>query len=274
MDKLLQGTLIAVIILGSGYLVYSFIIPASDTPEAVEESTKPTNNCEEKPEFSEFLGIDPEEMQFYDPSQQELDAFNALLEEWNNCVETLDWQTYRNEEDTVITDNGSTKTFISKFGINVTFPNSWGIMSDTLERYGTLEEAEAVGGNHFALFFDDPETSGPGQTVGGNDIKIEFWPSTSSGKTSSQLSEEAKQEALSFALEFEGTQNNLELSDTELIFNNVDAASYSRNTAFGSRSHIVYIAGEKYDISIVIFGSTDSPHFSEVAGIIDSLAID
>jgi len=190
-------------------------------------------------------------------------------------IESLDtsgWQTYKDEESFIITDNGNTRTLSSKFGIEVTFPSNWIVMDDHMEGYGTLKEAEAVGGNHFALLFDDPNISGPGQTVGGNDIKIEFWPSTSSGKTSSQLSEEAKQEALS--LEFEGTLDNIELSETELIFNNVDAASYSRNTVFGSRSHIVFIAGEKYDISIVIFGSAESPNFAEVAGIIDSLVVE
>lgn len=109
-EKILQGILIAVIILGSGYLVYSFVVPTSDTPEIIEENTESTNNCGGKPEFSQFLGIGPEEMQFYRPSQQELDVFNALLEEWNNCVETLDWQTYRNEE----------------LGVQFNYPSAWG----------------------------------------------------------------------------------------------------------------------------------------------------
>jgi len=59
MDKLLQGVLIAVIILGSGYLVYSFVVPISDTPEVAEIVTP----------VDDVGGID-----------------------------TSGWQTYRNEE--------------------------------------------------------------------------------------------------------------------------------------------------------------------------------
>jgi len=129
MDKVIQGGLITVIILGSGYLAYSFVAPTSDTLVTVEESSESTNNCGEKPEFSKFLGIDPEEMQFYDPSQQELDAFNALLEEWSNCVETLDWQTYRNEE----------------LGFAFRYPKEWGEVESSLRKENSLELRELYG---------------------------------------------------------------------------------------------------------------------------------
>lgn len=59
MDRVIQGVLIAVIILGSGYLVYSFVVPTSDTPEVTDVVV---------------LVDDVEE------------------------IDTLSWQTYRNEE--------------------------------------------------------------------------------------------------------------------------------------------------------------------------------
>lgn len=58
-EKILQGILVAVIILGSGYLIYSFVAPASVTPEAVDVVT----------------------------------PFDDVGE-----IDTPGWQTYRNEE--------------------------------------------------------------------------------------------------------------------------------------------------------------------------------
>lgn len=60
MDKVIQGVLVTVIILGSGYLAYSFVVPVSDIPEVVEVIT-PTDNIEavdtDKSENSEYESI-------------------------------------------------------------------------------------------------------------------------------------------------------------------------------------------------------------------------
>jgi len=60
MDKLIQGLLIAVIILGSGYFVYSFTAPAPDTPDVTDMKTDVTEQKQSNIQQYTLLGVQHE----------------------------------------------------------------------------------------------------------------------------------------------------------------------------------------------------------------------
>lgn len=155
--------------------------------------------------------------------------------------------------------------FKSRHGFSFKVPNDWELLSATIEEYESIEAAVVESANHFSLFFDDPETNGPGFEIGGNDLKVEFFVKKSSGETATELISESK-------------VGSGYVKDADyFVFNNVDAVGVERNDVWGDSGVEIYrlvsVASAGFDFHISVFGDNSSPRFSQIDDIVDSLKI-
>ncbi|MDX1535699.1 MAG: hypothetical protein R3346_02995 [Candidatus Spechtbacterales bacterium] len=91
--NILKGVLLISIIAVIAFLAYqsnTIKNPDVESEKNIQKSTKLETECGKKPVFYEFLGLTPEQMTLYDPSQEELEQFDAVLKEWESCMERID----------------------------------------------------------------------------------------------------------------------------------------------------------------------------------------
>lgn len=88
-------------------------MPSPMQPQALENEAVSEQECGEKPQLRDFWDVSPEEATRADPPETVLNAYNEAFKTWEECVEMLSWQIYRNEE----------------FGFEFKYPEEWSVES-------------------------------------------------------------------------------------------------------------------------------------------------